>query len=477
MNGHQGRELISQPVEQDMPVSLRLVENKIEEDDNKLVLHIFIGNTTTVLASRQPDPRSSELMMQVVHRLSTFYTYHRFLMILPPLPALLLANCTPPLSSHECPWGWGLAGKGIRSDAMRSPLVHLLMLAVIGQSSQNLRHDQSAPALLAKLQGGDVGFVASPGCWTTGRFVCHGLLWWRQASCKTQSLLGRHNHRFFMSLRSGNGAGGSSGSKDSDGHNNKRFLKVLQDDASHTLGDALNFVTSVRAKVAEEGAEAAASLHVRQFNNAIKLCSSTARRGSGKAAVSTALSIFDLMREIGVRPNSYTFLFLMDTCAKAGAEEEALLVAEMQQDSGCRPTEFFYSSFISLYKNKASAGDRRAPQKVLALLDEMKERHVPVNEFVLTSAISTCAAAANKLGLEACLKISRNLLSSMDRSGVKVTEAPYNALMSGCAKCAAEEASAARECWEILKEMKMRGIKPNQRTYNTLMDCCARSAD
>ncbi|EKX53011.1 hypothetical protein GUITHDRAFT_133400 [Guillardia theta CCMP2712] len=372
---------------------------------------------------------------------------------------------------------------------MRSLLPVLLAFTCISQSRQNLQHELSSQRHAVKLAMVEVGFVASPGCsWRSarisrmlGQFVDsaprHGFALPVRAPWRPARSLGSNCKRRAMPLKGMDGMGGARDSDNEGGRRNKRFLRVLQSEASNSLEDALNFISLVRIKMAEGGADAAASFHVREFNNAIKSCSTTARRGSGKSAVSTALRVFDLMREVGVEPNSYTFVFLMDTCAKAGAEEEAVLVAGMLEDSGCSANEFFYSSYISLYKSKALAGDRRAPQKVLNLLDEMKRRQLPINEFVLTSAISTCAAAANKLGLDDCLRIARNLLSSMDRSGVNITEAAYNALMSGCAKCAADEPMAAKECWKLLKEMKLKGLKPNQRTYNTLMDCCARCGD
>jgi len=52
------------------------MQNKVEEDDDALVLHILVRHALAVLAPRQPNARSPELVMQVVDGLPAFYADH-----------------------------------------------------------------------------------------------------------------------------------------------------------------------------------------------------------------------------------------------------------------------------------------------------------------------------------------------------------------------------------------------------------------
>ena len=176
-------------------------------------------------------------------------------------------------------------------------------------------------------------------------------------------------------------------------------------------------------------------------------------------------------------PSIFVYSALLDVCAKAGAEEEAVSIMRRMKSENVQQNVVSYSAYLSIFATAGARGDRRAPYKALEALEEMRAVGLAPNEFSYSSAIASCASATTSIGCSAAVDLGRMLLAAMLRDGLEVTAVPYNTLLAGCARAVERDSGAMDLCWQLFSEMQERSIAMTVVTYTTLIDAGARAGD
>jgi pentatricopeptide repeat domain-containing protein 1 len=176
-------------------------------------------------------------------------------------------------------------------------------------------------------------------------------------------------------------------------------------------------------------------------------------------------------------PSIFVYSALLDVCAKAGAEEEAVSIMRRMKSENVQQNVVSYSAYLSIFATAGARGDRRAPYKALEALEEMRAVGLAPNEFSYSSAIASCASATTSIGCSAAVDLGRMLLAAMLRDGLEVTAVPYNTLLAGCARAMERDAAGMDLCWQLFSEMQERSIPMTVVTYTTLIDAGARAGD
>ena len=175
-------------------------------------------------------------------------------------------------------------------------------------------------------------------------------------------------------------------------------------------------------------------------------------------------------------PSIFVYSALLDVCAKAGAEEEAVSIMRRMKSDNVQQNVVSYSAYLSIFATTGARGDRRAPYKAMEVLEEMRAVGLAPNEFSYCSAIASCASATTSIGCSA-VDLGRMLLAAMLRDGLEVTAVPYNTLLAGCARAVEHDSGAMDLCWQLFSEMQERSIPMSVVTYTTLIDAGARAGD
>eukprot|EP00210_Caulerpa_lentillifera_P002006 g1923.t1 len=124
------------------------------------------------------------------------------------------------------------------------------------------------------------------------------------------------------------------------------------------------------------------------FTSLIKLCGSC---GEWQKAI----EIFEAMHMIGnVRPNTYTYSALIAACSTSGQWQKALEVYELMKvmsltDSNCRPNKVTFCAIISACEKGGFY------ERALKVFQEMILAGVPVDEWSLRAALSSCQKTRN----------------------------------------------------------------------------------
>eukprot|EP00210_Caulerpa_lentillifera_P000923 g893.t1 len=141
------------------------------------------------------------------------------------------------------------------------------------------------------------------------------------------------------------------------------------------------------------------------FTSLIKLCGSC---GEWQKAI----EIFEAMHFVAnVRPNTYTYSALIAACSTSGQWQKALEVYELMKvmsltDAHCRPNKVTFCAIISACE-KGGFYDR-----ALKVFQEMVLAGVPVDEWSLRAALSSCQKTRNWNFAEQILLYLRNCKSN-----------------------------------------------------------------
>lgn len=114
------------------------------------------------------------------------------------------------------------------------------------------------------------------------------------------------------------------------------------------------------------------------------------------------------MAEDGVPADSYAYSALLSGCGRAGEWERALRILREMKSGGVEPTLKVYTSVLRACAGAAEVG--QAAQVVWDLLEEMRRRGVPRDEFA-------CGAAMEAFGKAGRVSEALRLLKEMRWDG------------------------------------------------------------
>ncbi|CAM6035145.1 unnamed protein product [Sphagnum compactum] len=131
-----------------------------------------------------------------------------------------------------------------------------------------------------------------------------------------------------------------------------------------------------------------------------------------------ALELFQQMQEEGVRPNSVTFVGVLNACASMVAYEEGRSVHEQIIQSGCESDVFVGSSLVDMYTKCGSLEDA---QRVFNI---MPSRDVVTWSAMILGHVK-CGQGQNAL----------KLFRQLQQEGVQPNSVTFVAVLNACATC------------------------------------------
>ncbi|CAH2038608.1 unnamed protein product [Thlaspi arvense] len=163
----------------------------------------------------------------------------------------------------------------------------------------------------------------------------------------------------------------------------------------------------------------------------------------------SALKLYVVMISLGLLPNSYTFPFLLKSCAKSKAFEEGQQIHGHVLKLGYEPDLYVHTSLISMYAQNGRLEDAHK------VFDRSSHRDV-----VSYTALITGYASSGNI---------RSAQEMFDEIPVKDVVS-WNAMISGYA-----ETGSYKEALELFKEMMKTNVRPDEGTMVTVLSACAQS--
>lgn len=210
------------------------------------------------------------------------------------------------------------------------------------------------------------------------------------------------------------------------------------------------------------------------YNAVISACASVGRWKD-------ALQVLDeCYKEPDVTPNIYIYTNAMRACAKGGNTQKALSLLEDVKDKGLPVDSYCYTAVID------ACAKGKQWKKAMELFDEMEEKGIAPTQVTYSVTIS---ALGNGLQWERALQ----LLNVMREKGMQVNLITYNAAITALAKSSknrhsaqlspsatmqqdSDDAHELQELWPkalaLLKQMDEDGIEPDGFCYSSAINCC-----
>lgn len=151
----------------------------------------------------------------------------------------------------------------------------------------------------------------------------------------------------------------------------------------------------------------------------------------------------------GVEPNSYTFPFLLKSCAKVAATHEGKQLHAQILKLGLDSDPFIHTSLINMY----------------AQSNELDNARLVFDKSVLRDAVSFTALITGYAS-RGCMDDARRLFDEIPIRDV----VSWNAMISGYTQCGRFE-----EALTVFHEMREADVPPNDSTMLTLLSACAQS--
>ncbi|KAJ7565675.1 hypothetical protein O6H91_02G070400 [Diphasiastrum complanatum] len=229
-----------------------------------------------------------------------------------------------------------------------------------------------------------------------------------------------------------------------------------------------------------------------------------------------AISLFQEMQQLKVRPNDHTFVAVLKACANIKALSQGRLIHFNILEAGYGSNMFVGSSLIGMYAKCGSIEEARKvfeqlPEKdviawssmiegyarhglgrqALELFKEMQKESMQPDKVTFVSALKACTCIGSldegKLihaqivarGFELDLVVGSTLVhmyakcGSLDKAHNLFTKMPrknvvsWNALISGYGSN-----GLGQRALELFKQMKQECIKPDEATYVTILKVC-----
>lgn len=220
-----------------------------------------------------------------------------------------------------------------------------------------------------------------------------------------------------------------------------------------------------------------------------------------------ALSIYEAMKEAGVKPGVLTYNTLISCCQQAKRLEDAFRIKTEMEAAGIRPDVVTYTALMALVVKTAPYRGRSSPtqrlEKALQLYQEMLDRNIRPDSITYNTLMFAGAQAKmpgkvlevyrtmvaagvppdqftfgfilESAGAGGRLKVALDVFEEMRAAGVSPKTNTYNFLIEACASAPSPDAEKA---WALYEEMKtVEGIVPNAQTYNHLITASCKGGD
>lgn len=162
-----------------------------------------------------------------------------------------------------------------------------------------------------------------------------------------------------------------------------------------------------------------------------------------------ALELYVRMILCGTEPNSYTFPFLLKSCAKIGATHEGKQIHAHVVKLGLENDAFVHTSLINMYAQNGELGNARL------VFDKSTLRDVVSFTALITGYVS-----------RGFMDDARRLFDEIPVRDV----VSWNAMIAGYAQCGRFEEALA-----LFEEMRKVNVQPNESTMVTVLSACAQS--
>jgi pentatricopeptide repeat protein len=195
-----------------------------------------------------------------------------------------------------------------------------------------------------------------------------------------------------------------------------------------------------------------------------------------------ALELFQQMQQEGVRPNSVTFVGVLNACASMVAYEEGRSVHEQIIQSGCESDVFVGSSLVDMYTKCGSLEDAQRVfnimpsrdvvtwsamilghvkcgqgQNTLKLFRQLQQEGVQPNSVTFVAVLNACASVV-------ALEEGRSVHEQIIQSGCESDVFVGSSLVDMYAKCGSLE-----DAWRVFHKMPSRDVA----TWNAILGGCA----
>uniref|UniRef100_UPI0040747504 Synthetic PPR-DYW protein n=1 Tax=synthetic construct TaxID=32630 RepID=UPI0040747504 len=230
-----------------------------------------------------------------------------------------------------------------------------------------------------------------------------------------------------------------------------------------------------------------------------------------------ALSLYSQMRRSGIKPDNYTFPFVLKACASLSSLKEGKQIHGHVIKSGFESDVYVQSALIDMYAKCGELEDARKvfdempernvvswnamisgyaqngqSEEALELFREMQQEGIKPSEFTFCSVLSACASLGSlemgkqihgyviKSGFESIVFVGNALIDMYAKCGSiedarKVfdemperTVVSWTAMISGYAQNGQSE-----EALELFREMQREGVKPDEVTLPSVLSACA----
>jgi len=220
-----------------------------------------------------------------------------------------------------------------------------------------------------------------------------------------------------------------------------------------------------------------------------------------------ALSIYEAMKQAGVKLGMLTYNTLISCCQQARRLEDAFKIKAEMEAAGLRPDVVTYTALMALvvktgpYRGRSSPAQRL--EKALQLYKEMLDRNIRPDSITFNTLMFAGAQAkmpgkvlevyrmmiaagvsANQFtfgillesaGAGGRLKAALGVFNEMRAAGVAPQTSTYNFLIEACAAAPHPDAEKA---WALYEEMKtVEDVVPNAQTYNQLITASCKGGD
>ncbi|KAL3517356.1 hypothetical protein ACH5RR_019945 [Cinchona calisaya] len=165
-----------------------------------------------------------------------------------------------------------------------------------------------------------------------------------------------------------------------------------------------------------------------------------------------AITIFETMKDLNLKPNLVTYNALIDACGKGGADfKRASEIFDEMLTNGVQPDRITYNSLLAVCSGAALWDAARC------LFNEMLYRGIHQDIYTYNTLLD---AACNGGHLDAAFEI----MSEMPVKNVYPNQVTYSTMIRGCAK-----AGKLDRALNLFDEMKYAGMKLDRVSYNTLL--------
>jgi pentatricopeptide repeat protein len=188
------------------------------------------------------------------------------------------------------------------------------------------------------------------------------------------------------------------------------------------------------------------------YNSVLSAC---AKAGE----VGMANNLMRKMRNAGFTPNIVSFNSIMSACVRTSRWKEALFILDQcQREPGVYPDIITYTNAIRACVKGGKT------QKALTLLQVIKDKGLPLDNYAYAAAIDACAKGRMwKKGLD--------LLDEMERFGVSPNEIAYSTAITACGN-----GGQWQKAMDLLEQMKDKKMNINLITYNSAITALAKAA-